>query len=181
MSCLGEIAIPSLGQCGRVLAPVAALVAFIWLLRNADDLIRCHLPGLEWGRQLGWFNIRAEKRAERFLRGVEAAFQVLLAAALLGILWGANGLSDFARWREPEVMLRLQNHVSVLLLCVGLWAFYLGGELIPRLRREFEEEELERYRAEQAALAEDEEGPEGSRQPPLGGRAAVPPRFRSQR
>ncbi len=179
MISLAEIAIPSLGQCLRVLAPLAGLAAFVWLLRNVDDLIRRHLPSLEWGRQLGWFNIRAERRAARFLRGMEAAFQLLLAMALLGLLWGASGLHELPNWRDPEVMRRLQDHASILILCAILWTVYLSVELAPRLRREFEEEELERYRAERAALEQEEEPPESSRQTTPAARSTAP--FRKQR
>ena len=179
VSCLAEIAIPSLNACLRVLGPVAAVAAFLWLMRNADELIRRHLPRLEWDRQLGWFNIRAEQRARRFLRGVAAIMYLLLAAALYGILWGAEGLQDLVHWRDPEVLLRVQNHLPVLVLGAGLWALYLGGELMPRLRREFEEEELERYRAEQAALEGDEEATTtGARTLKPTTRSTAPPRYR---
>jgi hypothetical protein len=147
---LAEISIPSAQQCLQVLAPLGALIALLWLMRNADALIRRFLPGLEWHRELGWFNIRAEKRAERVLRALATAGYTLLAAALYGILWGAEGLRDGRNWRDPAVLLELQNHLPVLLLSVALWAAYLLGDLAPRLRREYEEEELEQFRRERA-------------------------------
>jgi hypothetical protein len=131
-----------------VLAPVAALFALRWLWQNIDSLIRRFFPGQEWQRQLGWLNIRAERRASALLRWISYAAHTVLLFALAGIVWSAAGLGQLTEWRDPEALLRIENRLSILLVCGAVWAIYLGGDLLPRLRRDYEEEELEHFRAQ---------------------------------
>lgn len=145
---LAQIGVPTAGQCLRFLAPIAALVVLGWMLRNLDHFINRIFPSLEWQRQLGWLNICAELRASAVLRWGRHFVHALLAGALFGIVWGAGGLSELRQWRNPDVMRDIQDRLPILAICVGLWAFYLAGDLLPRLRREHEREELARFRAE---------------------------------
>ena len=157
---LAQIAVPSAGKCLRLAAPVAAILALGWVIRHSDELIRRWLPHLEWERQLGWFNIRSELRAAAALRWIGYVVYTGLALALVGILWSAIGLGELQRPDNPEMLSEFPGRLPVLFASLGLWALYLGGHLLPRLRHEYEEEELARYRAEIAQLeSESEEQP----------------------
>jgi hypothetical protein len=151
---LAAIGVPTAGQCLRVLAPFAALLLLRWILRHIDGAIRHLFPHLEWQRQLGWLNIRAERRAAAFLRSIAYLTYFFLALALYGIVWAADGLSRLPQWRDPEVLLSIQ--LPVLLISCLLWAIYLAGHLLPKLRRDYEHEELERFRAQFAESEEEE-------------------------
>ena len=148
------IGVPAAGSCLRVLAPIAALFALRWLWLNIDGLLRRFFPRQEW--QLGWLNIRAERRASALLRWISYVVYAALVFALAGIVWGAAGLSRLQEWRDPQVLLRIENRLSAFLLCGAVWAIYLGGDLLPRLRRDYEEEELERFRAQGESPPEEE-------------------------
>jgi hypothetical protein len=157
------IGIPSAGQCFMALAPIAGLALFYALLKGIDQVLARIFPGLEWQRNLGWFNIKAERRAATVIRWLGHAVMAVLAVALYGIVWGAEGLRLLPRWTDPDTMAEIDFRLPVLATSVGLLLFYFGAALLPRLRREYEEEELEVFRAEWAALEEEKTGQEPSR------------------
>jgi hypothetical protein len=160
---LAEIGIPTASQCLAVLAPVAAIFGARWLLHRSDQVVQRLLPSQEWQRQLGWLNIGAERRATTVLRWLGYLVYAALATALYGIAWGAEALRQVGQWSDPMVMGQLTLRLPVLVTCLVVWLIYLGGELLPRLRREYEREELERFRAEQAAAENDHPHAPGSR------------------
>ena len=109
-------------------------------------------PNWEWERKLGWLNLRAQQRADNVLRWLGYFVYAALGAALLGIVWSAKEMAGIENWADPCDFSQLAFFVPVLLVCLGFWLLYLGFELMPKLRGKYEEEELEKYRAEQAEL-----------------------------
>jgi hypothetical protein len=162
---LAEIRIPNAGECLLFLGPLATMAFIWWLFHFVDQVIHRVFPGLEWQRQMGWLNIKSERRAEAVLRWLGYFLYAVLAAALGGIVWGAIGLRQLDDWGDPMVTADLAMRVPVLVLSFVPWLIYLGFTLWPRLRREYEGEELEQYRAEQAALENEGEAHPGSRLP----------------
>ncbi len=157
------IAIPTAKQCLMALAPLLALAGGRWLFVHLDEIIHRLFPTLEWNRELGWLNIRAERRASAFFRWVAYVVYAVLAIALAGIAWGAVAFREIQQWSDPMVMGDLLLRLPVLAACLGLWLFYLGADLLPQLRREYEREDLEKFRAQLAALEESEGAHPGSR------------------
>ena len=157
------IAIPSAAQCFSVLAPVAAIALFWLILKGIDQALSKAFPGLEWQRNLGWFNIKAERRAATVLRWIGYVVMALMTAALYGIVWGAEGLRLLRHWTDPDALAEMDLRLPVLFGSLSLLLFYFGAALLPRLRREYEEEELEVFRAEWAALEEENPSREPSR------------------
>jgi hypothetical protein len=150
------VVVPSAGQCLMVLAPVAAWFLLRWILRGIDPTIHRLFPSLEWERQLGWLNIRAERQAARFLRWAGYLVQATLAAALYALAWGAEGFRLLGRWSDPDALAEIDLRLPVFFCCLGLWLLYLGAALFPRLRREYEQDELAAFRAEWSELNEEE-------------------------
>src|ERR1700678_3539635 len=95
------IAIPSPTQCFMILAPIAALAALSGIYKGLDQALSKCFPGVEWQRQLGWFNIKAERQAAAVLRWIGYTIMAMLAVALYGIVWGAEGLRLLSRWYDP--------------------------------------------------------------------------------
>jgi hypothetical protein len=140
--------IPSAGQCLRFAGPLVSLLGLVWLARNARTLVERLFPGLQWARQLGWLNLRAHRQADSALRWVGHVVHAVLLLALVGILESAaffGGLDPEAR---PENALFLWLHGVGFLSCLGIWVMYLTTILAPKIRDEYEREELARYRAE---------------------------------
>jgi hypothetical protein len=160
---LAAIAIPSASQCFMVLAPIAALALLYSILKGIDVFLAKMFPALEWQRNLGWFNIKAERRASAVLRVIGYIVLALLAAALYGIAWGAEGLRLLPRWTDPDTLAELDLRLPVLCTSLSLLLLYFGVELLPRLRREYEEEDLQAFRAELAELEAEKSREESSR------------------
>jgi hypothetical protein len=129
-------------------APFLAVAAVWWLINRTDRIVSHLFPDLEWEQSLGWLNIKAERRANTGLRWVGYGIYVMLADALVGIVWGAEGLSQIDNWSDPWVMGDLALRVPALLFCLGIWVLYLGGWLIPKLRAQRDEAEYKKFRAE---------------------------------
>jgi hypothetical protein len=160
---VAAIAIPSAAQCFMVLAPIAAVAAVLGIYKGLDRAFSRIFPGLEWQRNLGWFNIKAERQATMVLRWLGYMVMALMAAALYGIAWGVEGLRLLSRWYDPDTLAEIDLRLPVLFGSLSLLLFYFGAALLPRLRREYEEEELEAFRAEWAALEEEKSGSGSSR------------------
>jgi hypothetical protein len=142
------LAFPSAWQCFVWAAPFLAVAAVWWLINQTDRIINHLFPHLEWEKSLGWLNIRAERRAKAALRWVGYGIYATLAVALYGIVWAAQGLQALGNWSEPWILGDLALRIPVLVLCLGLWWFYLGCWLIPKLRAQREEAGLKQFRAE---------------------------------
>ena len=150
-------------QCFVWGAPFLAVAAVWWLICRTDRIVNHLFPYLEWEHSLGWLNIRAERRANTALRWVGYGVYIMLIDALVGIVWGAEGLRQLDNWSDPWVMGDLALRVPALGFCLGIWVLYLGGWLIPKLRAQREAAEWKKIRAE-AEEAEWER--QGSLQPP---------------
>jgi len=148
---LGEIAIPSAGQCLVFAAPFVAVALAWWVIERIDVIMHHLFPHREWERQLGWLNIRAERQAAAMLRWLGYGLYALLAAALYGIIWAAKAFPALENWNEIPVLDHLALRVPVLVLCLGFWLLYFGAVLLPKLRNEWEKEELDKFRVEMEA------------------------------
>jgi hypothetical protein len=161
---MAVIAIPDARHCFAWAAPILVLVAAICVIGRMDQIIDRLFPSWEWERRLGWLNLGAQRRAERVLRWIGYFIYAALGLALLGIVWAATGLVDaLNNWSDPYALSELARRVPVLLACLGLWLVYLGCELIPKMRGQYEEEELEKFRAEQEELEREREQHPASR------------------
>jgi signal transduction histidine kinase len=152
-----RMAIPNPWQCLVWVAPLLAVAALWWLVDNADRIINYLFPNLEWERSLGWLNIQAERRAQAAMRWLGYGIYLLLAAVLYGIVRLADGFPDLANWTDPWVVGDLVLRIPALAICLGVWLLYLGGWLVPKLRREREEAGLKKHRAEMKEVEEERE------------------------
>jgi hypothetical protein len=142
-----QIAIPDASQCLLFAAPFLGAAAIYWLFWHSDKLINWIFPNWTWEKELGWLNIRANRRAEAVLRWIGYAIYALLAFTLYGIVWASSAFTDIMQ-EAPNTVADGIGKLTVLLICLGIWLLYLGFELIPKLRNQYEQEELEKYRAE---------------------------------
>jgi hypothetical protein len=136
-------------------APVLVLGVLAWIVSRTDRIMHSVFPDIEWERNLGWLNIRAERKADRAMRWVGYGVIVLLLDSLVGILWAAKGLPRLADWSDPWVMGVLALRVPAGALCLLIWVIYLGLGLLPRLRAEREMKAFRKFRAEIAAADEE--------------------------
>jgi hypothetical protein len=145
---LEAFALPDASQVFVLAAPLLAIAFVWWLINQTDRIVHRIFPDLEWEKELGWLNIRAERRANTALRWLGYAIYFMLINALYGIAWGAEGLSQLDDWSDPWVMGDLAMRVPALMFCLGIWVLYLGGWLIPKLRAQRETAEWKKARAE---------------------------------
>jgi hypothetical protein len=136
-------------RCLVFLAPLLAITALWWLANRTDRVINYFFPDLEWEKNLGWLNIRAERRANAALRWLGYGIYFLLGGALYGIAWAAVGLQDWDRASsDPLVVAELMVRAPVLIMCLGAWVLFFGTWLLPKLRMDREEAALKRFRME---------------------------------
>jgi hypothetical protein len=155
---MAEIAIPDARHCFAWIAPFLFLAAAMFIIGRMDLIIDRLFPHWDWEKRLGWLNLRAQRQAETVLRWIGYFIYAVLGLSLLGIVWAARGLVDaLNNWSDPYVLSELARRIPVLLACLGLWLVYLGCELLPKMRGQYEEEELEKFRAEQAELERERE------------------------
>jgi hypothetical protein len=154
---LAQINIPDARECLVIAAPFLSLVALSWLVKNIDGIIEHLFPDWEWERNLGWLNFSAQRKADAVLRWVGYLIYACLAAALYGMAWAAQGLAAANSGTGAIDMTDVIWRVSVLVGALGFWVAYFGLELIPKLRNQYETEELKRFRAEQAELEKERE------------------------
>lgn len=145
---LEAFALPDASQVFVLAAPLLAIAFVWWLINQTDRIVHRIFPDLEWEKELGWLNIRAERRANTAMRWLGYAIYFMLINALYGIAWGAEGLPQLDNWSDPWVMGDLAMRVPALMFCLGIWVLYLGGWLIPKLRAQRETAEWKKARAE---------------------------------
>lgn len=133
---LAELAVPSPEECLVFAAPVLVLAVCWWLISRTDRVVHYVFPYLEWEHSLGWFNIKAERRANFAMRLVRFGVYVLLFDSLFGIVWGAKGLQQLDQWSDPWVIGGLALRIAALCFCLAIWVLYLGTYVIPRIRAE---------------------------------------------
>jgi hypothetical protein len=139
---------PSAMQCVAIAGPVGSVFGLIWLVRHGHEWVAAIFPHWEWERELGWLNLRAHRRADRIFRWVRYVVHAGLLLALGGIIWNAFIFGSFDEWDDPGAVGILLIHLSMLIACLAVWIVYLVTILAPRLREEYEREELERFRKE---------------------------------
>jgi hypothetical protein len=140
--------IPSANQCLAIAGPLVSVGVVIWLLRHGDRTIARLFPHWEWERELGWLNLKANRRAEAVLRGLRHlghTFLLLTLGAILGLSWLAGQPHDMD---AAEGVFAYALELIYLGVCLGIWIYYFVAILAPRIVAEHEEEELQRYRAE---------------------------------
>ena len=155
---LAVLAMPTTRELLLVAAPVAAYLAFRWLLDHLDEILARLFPHWAWEKSLGWLNLTAYRRADTALRWIGYAVDAVLALALLGIAWGAQGVSEILGPDRAAVADGFTRLPALLIGC-GLWALYLASALLPALRERHEAEELQRYRAENPLPEEQDKRP----------------------
>lgn len=148
---MAQIAIPSAGQLLTFAGPFIAVGGIVFVLRHLDQIIDLLFPHWDWERKLGWLNLRAQKQADAVLRWLGYLVYAVLAIALGGIVWSATILGSVADWQDSSAIEKIIPAIAVLLVSLGLWLIYVGCELLPKLRGQHEMEELEKFRADQAA------------------------------
>jgi uncharacterized membrane protein YciS (DUF1049 family) len=130
-------------------APLLAVAVLWWLVNRTDRIIARLFPHLEWEKDLGWLNIRAERRAKTALRLLGAVIYLALAGTLIGITWETRQIVDALMagtdWTSSSYVMIRMGEVVVYL---GAWLIILGSWLLPKVRAEREEKELQRYRAQ---------------------------------
>ena len=139
------------------LLPVIAVGLALLLAYRIDRIIHRLFPDLEWEKNLGWLNIRAERRANTALRWLGYAIYLSLGGALYGIAWAAVGLQGLADVTDPLAATDLALRLPVLLVGLGAWVLYFGSWLIPKIRAEREEAELKRFRIQMSELERERE------------------------
>jgi hypothetical protein len=127
-------------------APFLIVAGFIGLSLGTKVVMRRFFPLWEWQQSLGWLNIRAHKRAEAVMRWLGYLFKACVAVALYGIVWAAPALSSVDNWKEPNDVADNMAKLTVLIWCSALWAGYFYFELVPKLKAEFEWEDLQEFR-----------------------------------
>jgi hypothetical protein len=140
--------VPSVSQCLAIAAPAAGIGFIIWFLRHGDRVVARLFPHWEWERRLGWLNAKANRRAETVLRGLRHlghAFLLLDLAAFLALAWLVGGSHDMDSSIGAFSYLLEMGYFGA---CLVPWIYYFAVILGPRITAEFEEEELQRYRAE---------------------------------
>jgi hypothetical protein len=145
---LGRFLFSHAWQALVFLAPFLAVAALWWLIGETDRLMGLLFPHAEWEKSLGWLNIRAQRRADTALRWVGYGVYAVLAAALYGIAWGAQGLQVLSSGLDPNLFGYLAWRIAVLTVCLGAWTLYLGCWLVPKLRAQRELKALKRFRSE---------------------------------
>jgi hypothetical protein len=150
-----EITLPPWHDAVTFAAPVLVLLALGALISRTDRIAHAVFPDIEWERNLGWLNIKAEKRADRAMRWMGYGIVVLLVDALVILYWSAKGLPPLADWADPWVMGELVLRVPVIVLCLMIWVIYLGLGLLPRVRAEHEAKAFKKFRAEMKAAEEE--------------------------
>ena len=135
----------------------------IWIIANADEWIRRLFPRPNWDEELGWLQLRAERKARALLRWWSYAVHGLFAILLLGITWSSVAVGRWADRRDTDSLREMVLRLPVLAMSLALCFGYVAAELLPRLRREFDEEELVRFRSAHPDMETEKSRPRSSR------------------
>jgi hypothetical protein len=152
-----RFAIPDPRLLLPLIAPVLAVAALWWVANRTERIVNWLFPGLEFERSLGWLNLRAERRAKAAIRAVGYLIQFGLALLLYEIVRLADTFPALDDLSQPGVMISLLFHCAALALCIGTWLLYLGCHLLPKLKREREEQELRQFRRDMAEIERERE------------------------
>ncbi len=152
---VAAMGIPNAWLCLKVAAPYLVAYGLWWCISRMDQLLNKLFPHWEWEKRMGWLNIRLERQTDTILRWMGYGLFAALAAALYGIVCGVQALQAISNWGEPEVFGEIAMRVLTLVICLGFWLVYLGGVLVPKLRNQYEADELEKFRAQQDAEGRD--------------------------
>lgn len=136
------------GKLAVLCAPLLTVAALWWLANRVDLIIARLFPLLQWEKDLGWLNIRAERRAKTALRWLGFALYLSLAGALVGIAWETRQIVDeLAGWPEWPVIGQVMMRLCLVILYLAAWLVFLGGWLFPKIRARREDAELRTFRA----------------------------------
>jgi hypothetical protein len=152
-----RLAIPDPSGLLPLAGPVLAIAVAWWLISRTDQIVNFLFPHLEWERSLGWFNIKAEKRAKAAVRWIGYLVQFSLAGLLYVILQLADTFPDLGDWPDPTVTADLLIRLPVLTFCLGIWLMYLGCYLLPKIRILREESALRKFRTQMEAVETERE------------------------
>jgi hypothetical protein len=145
---MAALLVPTASQCLRLAGPLLALFGVIWFWRYGDEVLARLFPHWEWERKLGWLNVKANRHVERILRMFTHLLHVTLLAALVGIL-GFSWLLGQPQDTDTYLGIFSRGFQWInLMACYMIWVYYFLVILGPRMRDEFELEELTRYRVE---------------------------------
>jgi hypothetical protein len=152
-----RLAIPDPAGLLPIAGPILAVAVMWWLVSRTDQIIHFLFPSLEWERSLGWFNIKAEKRALAAVRWMGYLIQFGLAGLLYLVVRLADTFPDLGDWPDPSITADLLVRIPALVACFGIWAIYLGCYVLPKIRTEREVAELNRFRTEMEATEKERE------------------------
>ncbi len=144
--------VPTAGECLQVGGPLVLVLGTLWFWRNGDLLLARLFPEWEWERKLGWLNLRANRRAEGILRILTHLLHVALLLALVGILVLSRSLGQPQDTDSVIGLLSIAGVWMYLIAGYGFWIYYFTCILAPRVRDEYEAEELARYRLENSEI-----------------------------
>jgi hypothetical protein len=154
---LAEIGIPDARQCFSFLAPFLMVAILYALIKRMDHFVARLFPEWEWEKRLGWLNLQAERHTDFVLRWIGYVSHAILAAALYGMVWGAEAVPTVGHWQDPYVLGDLVLRMVALGTSLALLLVYFGIWLIPKLRNEYEMELLKKFQLEQKRIEEEQE------------------------
>lgn len=154
---LAAIGIPGARQVFAFFTPFLVVAVIYALIKRMDHLMARLFPDGDWEKQLGWLNLQAERQTDLVLRWVGYVSYAVLAAALYGLVWGAEAVPSVVHWSDPYVLSELLLRVLVLGVSLTLLLLYFGVWLIPKLRNEYETALLEKFQIEQKRIEEERE------------------------
>ena len=145
---LAALLVPNASQCIAIGGPVLAIIGLVWFWHHGDAVIARLFPQLKWERELGWLNLRAHRRADRIMRGLTHVLHTLLLGALVGLLGFAWLLGQPHDTDSAIGLFSIPFEFIYLVFFLGIWIVYFVYLLAPRIRAEYEDQELKRWRAE---------------------------------
>ena len=151
---LADLLIPTASQCVRVAWPLVLFGVALWFWRNGDTVIERLFPHWRWEKELGWLNIKGNRQAESILRGFTHLLHLGLLVALAAILFFSWTFGQPHDTDDKLILITLFVEWFYMFACYGVWIYYLAVVLYPRIRDEFDAEELDRYRIEHPDLEE---------------------------
>ena len=157
MHTVAAIGIPGAWQCLQFSLPFLFVIGLYWVLTRTDRVAERLFPAGDWEKRLGWLDIQAERRADLVLRWIGYVFYAVAAAALYGIVWGAQGIPLIPHWDNPDSLSELFLRIPVLFVSLTLHLLYFGVYLLPKLSKEYDMHLLREFQIEQRRLEEEEE------------------------